>query len=87
MAVIFEKGAQLQVVLIEPLEGNSVAPPLKIGEVKELMEIHTCECGQQHFHVGLVSEYNYVRCHTCKVELPNSAFKHWCHPSRFIKAE
>lgn len=78
------KGDVLFVVNTMPLPGNDVAPPLK--EIKYIAsEVIECDCRQQHIDVGLLSEYNYIRCYTCKKELPNGNAIHWCHPSRFSK--
>lgn len=79
------KGDTLFVVKTEPLEGNDVAPPLKLNEKHTAAEVYECSCGQQHIDVGLLSEYNYIRCYTCEKELPNGDAIHWCHPSRFSK--
>lgn len=76
-------GDLLKCVSSAPLEGNGVAPPVNVGHDYTLQEIHTCSCGQEHYHIGLESNYNYVTCYNCKRELPNGDKKHWCHPSRF----
>ncbi len=76
----------------KPLEGNSIAPPVEEGEKYQLLHIHKCECGQDHFDVGLVSEIGFVNCYKCKKQLPKTREGfvvkadyriHWCHPSRF----
>jgi len=66
-----------------PLLGNSVAPPLVVGQTYLEIRRHTCHnCGQEHIDVGLKSSYNYISCYTCKEHLPDVK-THWCHPSRF----
>jgi len=68
---------------IQPLKGNDVAPPLKLDEEYQVLNIFKCGCGKSHIDVGLKSEYNFVRCYDCEENLPPEI--HWCHPSRFIK--
>jgi hypothetical protein len=68
---------------IKPLEGNHIAPPLEMDKVYDNKEVFTCDCGQEHYDVGLTSIYNYVTCYKCKKELPKGHTIHWCHPSRF----
>lgn len=67
----------------KPLEGNEIAPPVKIGEEYTVETIYACLCGQEHYDVGLKSKHNYIRCHNCKREIPKGDIIHWCHPSRF----
>lgn len=68
---------------ITPLGNNKIAPPLELEKEYPALNTTTCSCGKQHIDVGLVSEYNYVRCFDCEEELPKSDKIHWCHPSRF----
>ncbi len=70
----------------EPLPNNNVAPPVELGKVYELKEIFVCECGQEHFDVGLVSKFNWVSCYACKKPIPGGDVRHWCHPTRFVQA-
>ena len=69
----------------EPLKGNDIAPPVKVGEEYKANKIYTCPapCGQQHIDVGLKSNYNWVSCHGCGEKLPDGDVIHWSHPSRF----
>ena len=67
----------------KPLEGNDVAPPLEEGTHYTIVSTHVCSCGQEHYDVGLKSEYNWVTCYKCKTKLPKGDQIHWCHPSRF----
>lgn len=67
----------------KPLDGNDVAPKLTEGQHYKLIGIHTCQCGRQHYNVGLPLEVNWVKCYECKDELPDGT--HWCHTSRFTK--
>lgn len=68
---------------IAPLEGNTVAPPLKLGEEYDIKTITNDSEGNEHWDVGLVSQYNYITSHETKEELPQGDKVHWCHPSRF----
>jgi len=79
---------KVKVVYDKPLTGNAVAPPLKEGESYLVKQTHFCTggCGQAHYDVGLISKFNFIRCHKCGEVLPNSGQEgiHWAHPSRFI---
>ena len=75
----------LRAINITPMQGNSVAPPLKLEGKYELKESYICECGQSHFNVGLTSIYNFVSCYKCGEELPDSDSIHWAHSSRFVE--
>ena len=71
---------------VKPLEGNTIAPPLELDKIYDLVETLKCECGQLHYNVGLESKFNYVRCYACERELIDSGPGkiHWCHPKRFL---
>lgn len=79
----FKKGEWVHVIKTEPLPGKDIAPPLMIGEEKQIFSVYVCHCGQDHVNVGLMSRYNFVTCYNCDMDLPNSLHVHWCHPSRF----
>lgn len=70
----------------KPLLGNDVAPPIKEGESYRIVEIYKCTCGQEHYNIGLISNYNFITCYKCREFLPKGSTggTHWCHPSRFI---
>lgn len=69
---------------IQPLEGNMIAPPLVLNkDYGKPQVIHTCDCGQDHYDVGLKSTVTFVRCYKCKKELPLGHIVWWTHPSRF----
>lgn len=76
-------GTMLECINTKPLEGNEIAPPLEEGVFYPIVKTHKCSCGQEHYDVGLKSEYNWVTCYKCKIKLPNGDTIHWCHPSRF----
>ena len=65
----------------EPLKGNTIAPPLKLGADYSIKAIWFCRCNKPHYDVGLPLDVNYVTCVDCREELPLTT--HWCHPSRF----
>lgn len=67
----------------QPLEGNTIAPPLTVDEKYTAKEVLICDCGQDHIDVGLKSKYNFITCYKSKTELPRGTKIHWCHPSRF----
>lgn len=73
---------------VEPLNGNSVAPPLQFGRKDyPLKNIILDGAGNEHFDVGLISEYNYVCSIETGEELKDGDKIHWCHPSRFKLTE
>jgi hypothetical protein len=78
---------QLKCINSKPLNGKSIAPPLKEGDIYTLKKIVNDSAGNPHYDVGLVSRYNYVSSIETGEELPNSQIGgvHWCHPSRFIE--
>lgn len=72
---------------IEPLEGNTIAPPLELNKEYNVIKSYDCKCGQTHYDVGLKSKHNWISCYKCKKEIPQGDIIHWCHPSRFeVKA-
>ena len=74
-------GDILKVINDKPFPVNDKGPKIKIDETYVLLQIHTCNCGEQHFHIGLAMELNYVQCYKCREDLPLT--NHWCHSSRF----
>lgn len=72
---------------IEPLTGNTIAPPLVLGEEYSINTIANDSEGNEHWDVGLVSQYNYITSHETGEELPEGDKIHWCHPSRFEAIE
>lgn len=79
----FNVGDTLKANNNSPLSGNSIAPPLIIGDEYTVKGITIDRKGNQHLDVGIPSEYNYIRSFETKEELPNGDKIHWCHPSRF----
>lgn len=68
----------------KPFPVNNIAPPLTEGVEYELLEVHTCSCGEEHYNVGLPMKIvNYVECYKCRERLPDTT--HWAHSSRFKK--
>lgn len=67
------------------LAGNEVKPPLVEKQKYILKGVFMCDCGQDHYDVGLESKFNYVSCYKCKKPIPGGDTIHWCHPSRFEK--
>lgn len=74
---------RLEVINDKPLPGNDCAPPLKIGEIKELVSIQLDSKGNKHLDVGLVSKLAFIRSYETKEQLKDGDKIHWCHPSRF----
>lgn len=71
----------------KPLKGNEIGPPLKIDDEYSIVDVYKCNCGLEHYDVGLKSEYNYISCRNinCSEKLPKGDKIHWCSPDRFIK--
>lgn len=65
----------------KPLEGNHIAPAVKVGDEHDIKSVFTCKCGQQHYDVGLPLNINYVECYKCRETLPPTT--HWCNSIRF----
>ena len=80
---MFKIGDRVRVVKTHPLRGNDVAPTLKMGDEKEVLDICLDSKGYQHLDVGLKSSLNFVRSHETGEELERGKEIHWCHPSRF----
>ena len=80
----FTVGEEVEVIQIDPLPGNDVAPPLEIGQKYPVIGIYIDQQGNQHLDIGIVSRYNYIRSFETKELLPNGDKIHWCHPSRFL---
>lgn len=86
---------KVKCINVKPLLGNDVAPPLELNKEYEVKEVFTDSLTnkhasimvktQDHYDVGLVSNYNYITSTLTGLHLPNSAKGgvHWCHPSRF----
>lgn len=73
----------MKCINVLPLVGNEVAPPLELNKEYEKVETYTCRCGQEHYNVGLKSNYNWISCYKCGIPIPKGDMIHWCHPSRF----
>lgn len=86
MTTDIKEGEKLRPVNTEPLPGNTVAPPLEKEETYTLGKKCIDSKGNEHFDVGLVSKYNFIRSHDTGEELPDGDKIHWCHPTRFERA-
>ncbi len=84
-------GDMLKVVKIVPFPGMKVAPSLKLGQELPLNQICLDGKGNEHFDVGLRSNYRYITSQETGEELPKGdedpLVIHWCHPSRFELAK
>ncbi len=81
---MFTIGQKVVAILVDPLQGNKVAPPLKKGVQYVIKNITKDSAGNPHLDVGLKSDYSYVTSWETKEELPDGDKIHWCHPSRFV---
>lgn len=78
-----DKGGIIKCINTNPLPGNSIAPPLKLGETYVVLQVIRDKKGNPHLDVGLKSEYNYISSYETKEQLQDGDKIHWCHPSRF----
>lgn len=76
---------KVKCINVQALPGNDVAPPLKLNDEYEVKTIIKDSKGNEHYDVGLKSEYKYIRSFETQEELPDGDKIHWCHPSRFEK--
>lgn len=77
------EGGILKCINTKPMPGNSVAPPLELGEIYVVRKVIRDKKGNPHLDVGLSSKYNWITSYETKEELQDGDKIHWCHPSRF----
>lgn len=80
---IFKVGDIVICKNIAPFPNTKIAPPLKDGQSYRVEKIIKDSKGNQHLHVGLDSEYEYVTSQETGEQLLDGDKTHWCHPSRF----
>jgi len=80
--MIYHTGDIVKIKNDAPLSGNTVAPPVIIGDEYPVEHIVTDRKGNQHLDLGLKSEHNYVTSWETGEELPDGDKIHWVHPSR-----
>ena len=68
----------------KPLKGNEIGPPLELHKEYTIVQEYICDCGLQHYDVGLKSQYNYISCRKGGEKLPKGEFIHWCSSDRFV---
>lgn len=78
-----EIGDKIIAINNKPLPGNDVAPHLVLNEEYILLNKIKDSKDNEHYDVGLKSNYNFIRSFETKENLPNGDKIHWCHPSRF----
>lgn len=81
---IYEVDDIVKIINDAPLSGNSIAPPVTIGEEYSVKNIVLDSRNHQHLDLGLKSEYGYITSWETSEILPNSEEVHWVHPSRVI---
>lgn len=81
---IYEIEDIVKIINDAPLSGNSIAPPVVIGEEHSVKNIFLDSQGNQHLDLGYISKYSWVTSWETNEILPNSNFNgvHWIHPSR-----
>ena len=80
--VIYEVDDEVEIINEEPLTGNTIAPPIKIGERYKIKNIVLDRLNNQHLDLGLVSKYIYITSWETREELPDGDTVHWVHPTR-----
>lgn len=78
-----EKFKGLVCVNNQPFPMNDIGPDLTLGKEYSLNDTFVCDCGEEHYDVGLPLQINFVECYKCRQRLPDTT--HWCHSSRFIQ--
>lgn len=68
---------------IEPLAESGIAPPLELEKEYEINKVIVDSKGNEHWDVGLESNYNFITSIETGEELEDGDEVHWCHPSRF----
>ena len=81
---IYEVGDIVKAINDAPLSGNTVAPPIVIGEEYEVKNIVLDRMNNQHLDFGFKSNYNFITSWETNEELPNGDEVHWVHPNRVI---
>lgn len=84
---IYEDGDDVEIINIDPLPGNTIAPPLKMGEKGKVKNITVDTAGNQHLDLGIISEYNYISSYETDEHLAGGDVIHWVHPSRVKKCK
>lgn len=67
-----------------PLSGNTVAPPVTIGDEYPVLHTITDSKGHQHIDIGIKSEYMSIKSWETGEELPDGDKIHWVSPWRVI---
>ncbi len=80
--VIYAVDDEVEIINEEPLTGNTIAPPIKVGERYKVKNIVLDRLNNQHLDLGLVSKYTYITSWETREELPDGDTVHWVHPTR-----
>ncbi len=75
-------GDIIKIINDAPLSGNTVAPPVTIGEEYPIQHILIDKKGHQHLDLGLKSDYEFIRSWETGEELPEGDRIHWVSPWR-----
>jgi hypothetical protein len=79
---IYEVDDIVKIINDAPLSGNTVAPPIVIGEEYPIKNIILDSENNQHLDLGLKSSYNFITSWETDEELIDGDKIHWVHPSR-----
>lgn len=80
--IIYEVDDIVEIINQEPLTGNTVAPPVKIGEKYKVKNIVLDRLNNQHLDLGLESKYLFITSWETMEELPDGDTIHWVSPHR-----
>jgi len=79
---LYEIDDEVRIINDAPLSGNTIAPPVIIGEKYKVKNIVLDKDLNQHLDLGLASMYNYITSWETEEQLPEGDTVHWVHPSR-----
>lgn len=82
---IYVEGDDVEIINIDPLPDNTIAPPVKMGEKGKVKNITVDTAGNQHLDLGIASKYEYITSYETGERLVGGDVIHWVHPSRVKK--
>lgn len=85
--VIYEVDDIVKCIDDQPLMGNTIAPPIIIGDEYKIENITLDKESNQHLDLGFISMYNWIKSWETGEELSNGDRIHWVNPIRveFVK--
>lgn len=80
--IIYEVDDEVEIINQDPLPGNNVNPPVKIGERYKIKNIVLDRLNNQHLDLGLKSKYFFITSWETMEQLPEGDEIHWVNPIR-----